>query len=225
MTFPDRRTVADKILVKAAQYGASLGGLDNFIERQSGRGVCEPKEVVAMLHGRAKLAKKEAWRDAIVKLAELVTTTPRFALDPGNLIKLAETVDSIDQANGLAGKYTDAIPRPEDVIFKATFKEASAAIDSACTMTTGTSYDRADFKNLDLSTIKAAMGEEFAKEVQSGLGVDPEKVAAIAATLPRPDAELFDSVAKEAGIRPLPVKSASADEIDMERLAAMAGHY
>lgn len=225
LNFNDRRTVATKILEKAASYGASLGEHDMYIERQAGRGVCNPPEVVDMLRGRAKLAGQEKVAAEINKLADLVANKPQFSLDPNNLVKLAETVDTIDQTLRLAGKYTASIPRPEDVIFKATFKEASASVGNACSMTSGTVYDRGDFSKLDLSTVKAAFGDAFANEVQSGLGVDPEKMASIAATLPRPDAELFDSIASEAGIRPLPIKSAASEAIEVEKMAAWAGQY
>ena len=224
LVYADRRTMADKITEKAAQYGASLGDHDTFIERQAGRGVCEPAAVVRMIRGRAKLANDQVSRDQINKLADTVETTPQFALDPGNLTKLAETVDTIDHSLRLVGKYTEALPRPEDVIFSAVFKEAKASINRSCSMTSGTVYDSGDFANLDLQSVKAAFGDAFANEVQSGLGVDPEKCAAIAATLPLPDAELFDSVAQAAGINPLPVKSAS-DASNPSRLASLASSY
>lgn len=223
LVYADRRTVADKITEKAAQYGASLGEHDTFIERQSGRGVCDLQEVSSMIRNRAKLATDHTHRSQITKLAETVENTPQFAMDPNNLTKLAETVDSIDRALRLVGKYTDALPRPEDVIFRGVFKEAKASINSSCSMTSGTVYNRDDFANLDLQQVKAAFGDAFANEVQSGLGVDPEKCAAIAATLPLPDAEIFDTVAKAAGINPLPVKAAS--DVDHRHLAAMAESY
>ena len=219
MNFKDKQTVANKILEKAAQYGAGLGEYDLFIEKQAGRGVCNPKEVVAMLRGRAKLAKQAEWSKAINNLADLVATKPQFALDPNNLTKLAETVDTVDRANRLVGKYSELIPRPEDVLFKATFKEVSASYGSACQMTTGKVYDKDDFTKLALHDLQAAFGPDFAKGVQTGVDVDPEKLAEIASTLPRGDAAMFDELASAAGITPLPIKSASAETADLNRFA------
>jgi superfamily I DNA/RNA helicase len=45
---------------------------------------------------------------------------------PTELVKLAETIDIIDSALHIKGKYTDNIQRPEDVIFKVTFTKAAA---------------------------------------------------------------------------------------------------
>lgn len=227
LPWADRHTIAKKILEKAARYGAGLGELDEFIEKQAGRGVCSPDKVVQMLRDRAKLAKAPAHRAAVEKLAEIVETKPRFALTPQNLIKMAETLDTFDRAVGLAGNYTDMIKRPEDVIFEATHSNIKTACDDACAMTTGNIYDREDFHKVALSDVKALFGSDFSEEVKSGLdSVNPEKMAELAATLPRPDAELFDRLMTEAGVHPIQTKAASAGMgFTHDQLQKMAGGY
>ena len=223
----DRHTIAKKILEKSARYGASLGDHEQFIERQAGRGIPDPAEVVQMLQDRAKLAESPVHREAIEKLAEIVESKPRFALAPPQLIKLAETTDMMDRAMHLVGRYTDMIQRPEDVIFKATLNNIKQACDDACALTTGNIYDREDFTKVALADVKALFGSDFSGEVQSGLdGVDPEKMAELAATLPRPDAELFDRLMTEAGVHPIQTKAASAGVgFNAEQLQKMAGSY
>ena len=214
LPWSDRHTISKKILEKAAQYGASLGKHEVFIERQAGRGVCNPDDVINMLHIRAKLANDSNHRQMIMKLAKTIDNKPSSALTPDMLIKLAETVDTMDRASGLikdgVAKYTDVIRRPEDVIFSATYKEVAAGASTTCALTTGSIYDKTHFSKISMDDLANLFGPDIAKQVGRGLDVDPEKMAEIAETLPRPDAELFESLLKETGIPPMAHKMASA---------------
>jgi len=224
LPFSDRNVIAKKILEKAARYGAGLGQHENFIEKQAGHGVCNPHDVVAMLTNRARLAKTAEHREAIMKLAETVASKPRHALVPEALVKLAETVDIMDRAMNLAGRYTDTLPRPEDVIFKATYKEARAAVEGSCAMLTGNIYSKNDFGKIKLADIQNLFGSDVANEVSGGLdNVDAEKLAEIAETMPRDDAELFDKLATEAGIAPIMTKAASEPDRVSDELLHAAG--
>ena len=143
------------------------------------------------------------------KLASLVSSKPSAALGPDQLIKLATTVDMFDRETRLVGKYTDNVPRPEDVIFKLTLKEARAGVNDACATTSGKIYDRTDFERIKVADIQALFGDKMVYEVSNGISVDPEKLAELASTLPRPDAETFDQLMAESGIRPIQVKEAA----------------
>jgi hypothetical protein len=207
--YSDRRKIALRILEKAAQYGAGLGKQAEFIERQAGRGVCEPAEVVSMIKGRAQYAKNAIVSDGIIKLAQSVEKTPRQALHPDSLIKLAETMDQIDQGLGLIGRYAEGISRPEDVIFKATFSKVASDVQSVVATTSGRIYSKNDFKKLALDDVRDLYGSDFAEQVRSGLDVDPEKMAELVHTLPRPDAELLDTLMGDHGIQPVMHKAAA----------------
>jgi len=226
-TFRDRNTIAKKILTKAASFGAAVGNRIEFLEKQAGHGVCDPDEVVAMLTDRAKLATLPALKDQILKLAHIVKTQPRQALTPDMMVKLAETVDQIDRTIGLAGKYTDKLPRPEDVIFKATFSKAASDIAEHCALTSGNIYKKADFAKIALDDVRSLFGTDFAEEVKAGLDkVDPEKMAELVHTLPRPDAELFDRLMSDSGVFPQMNKAASAKQgFSAQELAALAAGY
>jgi hypothetical protein len=101
MRFSDRNTIGNKILEKAARYGASLGdNLTDFIEKQAGRGIPDPQELYTLLDRRSSLAKTQEHRDGIKKLASSIQSTPHVALQPAELVKLATTVDMIDHAQG-----------------------------------------------------------------------------------------------------------------------------
>ncbi len=224
--FADRNVIGTKILEKAARFGAGLGdALTDFIEKQAGRGIPDPPELYTMLERRAKLAKRAEHHEAIVKLAETVRGTPRVALQPNELIKLATTVDLVDHAIGLKGKYTELLPRPEDVIFKVTYTKAASDHGRLCTLQTGSIYDKSQLAKLAREDVAGVFGDDFANEVCTGLDVDPEKLAEVAHTLPRPDAELLEHLMAEAGQRPQLSKSASYDPIDTETLEALAAAY
>ena len=223
--FHNRNVIANKILEKAAAKGAALGDrLTDFVERQAGRGIPDPPEVYTLLERRAKLAS-EKHAVEIMKLAEAVKKTPRVALQPNELVKLATTVDMIDHAIGLKGKYTEILPRPEDVIFKVTYTKAASDHAQLCALQTGSIYGKEQLSKLARSDVEGLFGTDFANEVCTGLDVDAEKLAEVAHTLPRPDAELLEALLGESGQHPQMNKAASFDPIDDKTLEALAEAY
>lgn len=226
MRFSDRNTIGNKILEKAARYGASLGdNLTDFIEKQAGRGIPDPKELYTLLDRRASLAKTQDHRDGIKKLASSIQSTPHVALQPAELVKLATTVDMIDHAIGLHGKYTDLLPRPEDVIFKVTYTKAASDMGQLCAMQTGNVYEKDQLAKLAREDVEGLFGTDFANEVCTGLEVDSEKIADVASTLPRPDAELLEQLLGEVGQHPQMNKGASWEPISDETLEELAEMY
>ena len=224
--FADRNTMATKILMKRAEFGAALGEREKFIDQQAGRGLCDPSEVHQMLMNRSRLSKHAAVREGLAKMAETVKKKPRAALGPQQLVKLAETVDQFDRGIGLTSKYSELIPRPEDVLFRITIKEAKDGHADACAMTSGTVYDRKHFERVKLADVQALFGHDFASEVAGGLKVDPEKMAEVASTLPRGDAETFDRFMTESGITPIQEKAASAPAgVPSDVMQAFAAQY
>lgn len=224
LPFSDRNTVATKILEKAAHFGASLGPqLTDFIEKQAGHGVCDPDEVYQAIIQRARLATTPSHREGIVKLAQTVKGKPRIALQPQAMIKLAETLDITDRALGIR-EYGEILQRPEDVIFKITFTKVASDRAELCALTTGNVYSKDQFEKLSRDDVEGLFGIDFAHEVCTGLDVDGEKMAAVAHTLPRPDAELLDQLMAETGMQPQMAKSASAGfgltNAQLEQLAA-----
>ncbi len=226
MPFSDRNTIGNKILEKAGRYGAALGdNLTDFIEKQAGRGIPDPKELYTLLDRRASLAKTQEHRDGIQKLASSIQNTAHIALQPAELVKLATTVDMIDNAIGLTGKYTDLLPRPEDVIFKVTYTKAASDMSQLCSMQTGNIYEKDQLAKLAREDVEGLFGTDFANEVCTGLEVDSEKIADVASTLPRPDAELLEQLLGEVGQHPQMNKGASWEPISDETLEELAEMY
>lgn len=227
LPFRDRHTVALKIMERANHFGVGLGKYAEFIERQAGRGVPEPLEVVDMIRGRAMLTKDAGLRQHFQEMAQTVATLPRKVLMPDMLVKLAETMDSLDRQLGIVGKYGGTLQRPEDVIFKATLTKAASEVMQHVSTTSGKMYEKEAFRRIDVGSLRDAFGTEFTKRVCTPLGeVDPEKLAEEIATLPRSDAELFDAIAGDSGISASLSKAASARVgLSREELAAWSQAY
>jgi hypothetical protein len=225
MPFSDRNVIANKILTKAAQYGASLGEHETFVERQAGRGVCDPEQVCVMLQNRARLVKSAQQRDAMVKLADGIAKNPH-SLTPDKLVELAVTIDKLDRMHKLAGHYTEAIPDPVNVIFSSTYGQIKQATDSACALTTGAVYDSSQFSKIALNELRDLFGGEFADEVSTGLELDPIKLAEQVSALPRPEAEMFEQMLDAAGVPPMAHKAASERAgLSPQLLQALSANY
>lgn len=237
-SYPVRRTMALKILEKAAGFGAAIGGHAEFLEKQAGRGVCDPAEVVEAIEKRAMCVPADAGvtyddngkptgglRAHFLKLAMSVRTAPRQALQPDMLVKLAETLDQLDRQLGLVSRYGKGLDRPEDVIFKSTFGKVASDLAHHVATTSGKYYEKEAFRRLPVADVEALFGDEFARRVRTPLGeIDCEKMAEEVATLPRPDAQLLDSLLSDNGITPVMHKAAAAKQgftaSQMEQLAA-----
>jgi hypothetical protein len=225
LPFHDRHVIAKKLLEKAAATGAAFGdGLTQFVEKQAGYGIPDPSEIHKMLNQRSQLCKDAKYREQIQALAETVRGQSQLALQPSQLVKLAETVDMIDRAIHLNGKYTDSIQRPEDVIFKVTYTKAASDREALCTLQTGNVYDKDQLSKLAREDVESLFGTDFLGEVSRGLEIDPEKMAAVAETLPRPDAELLEQILSEAGQQPQFGKEAAdvgISDAELEEIAAI----
>ena len=208
LPYHDRNTIAIKILEKAAAFGAMVSN-NEFLEKQAGYGCCDPKEVVDMICQCAILCKSSVHRAEIEKLAHTVETQPKAALQPDQLVKLAVTLDMADKALNLHGQYGKILKRPEDVLFKVTFTKAASDVAELCALTTGNVYSKEQFEKLSKEDVESLFGTDFASEVSSGLDVDGEKMAELAHTLPRPDAELLDRLMADANLHPRMAKAAS----------------
>lgn len=213
-TFPfeDRLTMANKLLEKASEFGCGFGDeTDVLLEKQAGHGSYDPAVVAHHVRNRVKAATRvpREIRLNMSKLADAVVNAPGLAQDPAHCRMLAKTIDDFDGLTHMRGKYSSLIPSPEDVVFPAVWKVARAFVDSGCTLTTGTVYDRSDFSKLALSEVRDLLGDDIASEVSDGLMVNGEKLAEVAATLPRGDAAMLDRVLNDNGINPV-IKQATA---------------
>lgn len=228
LPFHDRNTCACRILEKAAQFGAAIPAkINEWLEKQAGQGVCDPQKVYQAIAQRAQLTKSAEFRNEILKLAKTVQGKPSYAFEPGQMVKLAVTLDHLDRALGIRDdSYGAVLQRPEDILFEVTFTKAAAAQTELCALTSGNVYSKEQLAKLSSDDLASLFGADFADEVCSLGRVDVEKLAEVAHTLPRPDAELLDQLMQEVGASPTLQKSASTRHgLSQKELEALATQY
>lgn len=216
LVYRDRRTIAGKILEKAAQFGADLStDTMETLQRIAGLGAYDPEEAAGMLADRAKAAWRNVrpgLREAVAKLAKTVRANPHLADDPEAVRGLCETIDQFDRHVKIAGKYDEDLPRPEDVFCRITEtrrQREEAFVKSAVTLANGSVFRAGQFQALRPADVQDLLGEDVARAVSDGMDVVPEKMAAVAASLDRQDADALETILREAGQEPT-IKSSAA---------------
>jgi hypothetical protein len=216
LPFEDRRQIADKVLEKAAKFGAGLPEHRHSLEKMAGLGACAGKDAAKLIRTRiyslGHSHKPNTMQQELEKLAQLCEKDPKRIQHFADLTKIASVIDAFDRQHGLHNKYDDVIERPEDVLFAVTEKAAAEVDDSIVgNALTGNYYKKADLQRLPVRDLADNLGDDFATEVSTAdAWVDTEKLASIVPTLPLGDAELFDEVVVAAGITPFATKAASA---------------
>lgn len=214
--YDDRRTMASRLLEKANAFGVAFPDeTDTALEQQVGRGTYVPKQAADHIRNRVRAAPQQvphAILDGMTKLAEAVESNPHLATCSESIQGMCRTVSQFDSdITKLAGNYSALLPRPENIFCGAAFKVAEAALEDSVQLATGRVYHRDEMAKVALSDLRDVLGDDLAGEMASGLSVDPEKLADIAPTLPKPDAELLDRVMDDNNVRPM-FKAAQAIE-------------
>ena len=224
--FEDRYQIANRILDKAASYGAGIPDeQDAILQKHAGRGVYSPKEAVALIGSRLSIKNiVPELKEGLLKLATQLEHKPELAEDLATTIKLAGLLDNVDRMYNRSGKYSNSYPRPEDVLFAGVLKYAEAFVTSACPTLTGAIYDKEQFSKLSLETVREPFGDEIAQEVSFGFGVNTAKMAEVASTFPLPDAIQLDRVMQSIGELPAHVKAGSLKLDDTEKQALAADY-
>lgn len=220
----DRVAMARNILRKAAAYGVAL---DNaaFLERQAGHGGCEPEDAAAMLWDRVRRVGDTRNPTPLqVQLAKTAAACLECGgyLDPDRLTDLAGLVYRYDGLHGVR-EYTDALPRPEDVLFRYTPKTAAAYMDDHVRLTSGSVYRLADVRRLKLADVRDVFGDDLAGELGDGLTISLLKAADVLPHLPRPDAGLLDRLLAAAGVEPVEKQAEAAEEAPRAFWETLAG--
>lgn len=230
LRFDDRRVVAERILVKAAAFGVDLGEATSAIQTQAGVGTCAPGTVVDVLAGRAqavKLAGRDPAGAALLEgLAKAAAANPAEAVRPAFLRKVASTVDRVDRDYKL-GRLTGLRP-PED-LFAVTLKAAADLVAGHVSLSSGDVYAKTALAAVPLTEVQAVMGAPFAAAVGAGgLFLDAEKLAGVAASMPRDDAELLGRLLARLGVQPAHKEAAHVSSGPLAAagaLAALAGMH
>lgn len=219
--YDDRRTIAEKILRKAASLGGLTDAEEQVLYKQAGwacgSGEKAAEAVYARAHALRVLRKDLDDQEKLAELAVQLAENPRLVHDPAAMQKVASILDETDRQYGLAG-----LGEPED-LFEFTVKEAEDFLGDTVELVTGSIYKKADLGGVDLTGLREVLGDGFADRVSTaGLFLDVEKLAEELRVLPRGDAALFDRLAGAVDVKPVD-KVAAARDYDLlgDALAAL----
>lgn len=222
--FEDRNQIAENILEKAAQYGAALPEeTRQTLERHAGRGLGDPREIAGMIRNRCKAATvnmSTEIREGLEKLASAVADNPKLATEPTVMLELCRTVDRFDQNVKFAGRYTDSLPMPEDVVFKHSVRATSTLVKNAVALTNGAVFEVPQFGHLRPEDIQDFLGNDIARAVTNGLTqINAEKMATAASVLSVPEADVLEGLLLDCGQRPLVKQSAVGPKFSRDEAA------
>jgi hypothetical protein len=224
--FDDRRVIAEKILEKAAEYGADIGDEVHTLSLSAARGACAAKVASDMLRDRATLVRRQnaVAADEMAKLADAVAVNPERARTTEMRLKLAAAVDEFDRAHHLYRLYDDGgLPRPEETLFAVTEKAARDFMANNVETVTGNVYDLNDLEKLAVEEVRNWLGDEFVDAVSTGgVYLDRDKLAAIVPTLDRGMASALDRLMQEKKVAAVVQTKAASDMLSLEQLYALA---
>lgn len=204
-----RRIFADRILEKAAQYGADITEQLPVLQRLAGNGICTDQEAIKLVRERLRMVPVRA-NDPVyqemVKLATLMENNGQRYNHWPLLDSLADVIDNFDHLYGLKSQYKQGLARPEDVLFRTT----SADVEELATQLvenpyTGSFYRATDLSNLPPQRLRDVFGDKFVRQVIQGDQIDLPKLQRLLKKLPPQQAELFDAFLREEGIPPIKV--------------------
>lgn len=226
-TFSDRNVIANKILEKAAQYGADISPAEGSLELAAGLGACAGKVASQMLKDRVRLTQRQYGDLAaeLSKLAERIDQNPGRVHEVGVRLKLASAVDEFDRNTHLDRLYdAGGLSRPEEVLFAVTEKVARDFMAQNVETTTGNIYDLTDLEKLAIEDVRDWMGDDFADAVSAGgVYLDRDKLAAIVPTLDRGAASTFDRLVQEKNAAAIVKQAAAAENLlPLEKLIELA---
>jgi hypothetical protein len=230
LPFEIRQQIADKILQKQAEYGVTLGALNEYITKQAGHGASPCSEVVTAIKNRVKATRQgnqlSELQSEMLKFATMLESNRAKLREPGMRVKVAGVIDQFDRTMKIK-QYDSAIRPVEDVVFGLTGEKMAEVAKEHCGLLTGSIYKLADLERVKLAEIRDYFGDGFADRVTSdGLHVDSEKAAALLPTLPVPDAIQLDRLLSSLGVQPI-AKEASQEQtrLSEQYLGELAGEY
>lgn len=199
LSFEDRKTIAERILEKAAKDGVALPvGSIQAMERFACRGEPDLTKVAHTIELRRLLAKNAGQfplAQGLAKLEHSWRTQPAILGEAGRLTKVASLLANADVVLGLdSSRWTDTIRPPEEALFA--YTPTASAVKSAQWARTksGSAYRKRDLGRLSLGQVSAALGTKVAASVQAGFKVDGEKLATHLEGLPAQEAAAFDGL-------------------------------
>lgn len=171
-----RAEACQRLIEKAAEYDVQL---DPTIHQLAGFTVSATPEAVSWIEARKEAAADPTHKAAFDKLASAVKRLPAETRDRATLVKIATTLDELDQKAGLTRLYDRKLPDPMMTVFN-TKKVAGMGVDLG-----GKFAPMSSLANRPSSFYGDVLGDDLVSEISDGSGhVDPSKLMAVLETLP-----------------------------------------
>lgn len=172
----ERRVEASVNLVKVAEEM----GVDVHprIQQMAGVTVSNTRVMRNWLEARVEATPEPIYKLAYQTLADGLAKQPTETRDRTGLVKLAQTIATLDQKSGLVRHYDRKLPDPMSTVFN-TEKVAAACVDLC-----GVMVPISKLASLPASFWGDLGGAELADEVAPGGSVDVSKLAEVVETLP-----------------------------------------
>lgn len=208
----DRRRIAERIHERANLLGVGLSNEENQTLLKCARQGTSPaahvkQAILSRVYAVPGDAPSENWknlRESMRKLAEKFEEDNIETSDPELRSRVVEILDNFDTRFRLKNRYkSGSLCRPEDACYGTTVDQLAKFAQAVCTLPTGEVFEREEFAKLAVEDVRSLFGNDFADEVNGGLGVDPDRMAEAAETLPRPDSHKLASLLRSKGVAPL----------------------
>lgn len=213
LDLPERRIIARKILSRADELGAGLPrDAENTLLKTAGQGTGPARAIAQALRSRVAYVETGEMSDVAKNVLDgfrkmaaafELGDTPQTH-DPSLRSRMVEILTDFDKRFRLKSAYASGrITRPEDAVYPQTTRDISEFEAGVCELPNGSVYQKADFAKLSATQIRNVFGDQFAEDVHGGLGVDPERFAEAAVTLPKTDLQKLAHLLETAGVRPI----------------------
>lgn len=227
-TLSTRRDVAQRVLEKAAAFGANIpADANHVLQRCAGYGIPDIHNLDSSIGQRAAMAANPQAKLAMVELAETLLNNPHTLGDPAVLTKLADVLDEFDreQLKLSATDYGGLLKRAEDIVFQVAYGECKTALDAAVPMANGSVFDKSAFDALSLQDVQDLFGSGVSSKVADGLELDKVKFASMVSKMAADDAVLLEAYLRTKGAQAVYRGSGPTKRFAGENVEALAASY
>jgi hypothetical protein len=183
-----RRTISRNIMRKAAEYGMGTDDLAPAVLREAGYGIPRKDILMDEILERAHLTKDAESSILLANVNELLAGMDATEIG-ANLDKIAEVIDTFDNAAGLTQYYNKRILMPADFLYDINLKQANEAVEDAIELDRHV-FSLRKLAELPLHVFEDVLGADFVKAIvkkASDTVVDRAKLADELYSLPKPD--------------------------------------
>lgn len=208
----DRQKIAQRIVDRCDDTGAAIDSATReFLDKVAGYGVPDCRQFGAAIVQRSNMIGNPTLARELLKVAGLLhSAVDGQPLSPDVLDGMLDNLDVLDRNYKFTARYGRDLTLPEEACYTVGLHKAAETLRDVVQLTSGHVYTKDALAELPLSSVTDVFGEDIAAQCSSdGLFVDREKLAEVAAVLPRPDAMTLHSLLQRHGVQELVDKTAA----------------